>query len=108
MKPSERRKIQWAEYMEKERQLEISGEKYIPNNEVIYSNCYSKETEDAIIDMAHGRQPKTKIMLDCLDEGEMFENVRKYGRKGIYMRTNTDKAFLEYLRDDSDTRGNNE
>ena len=79
----------------KKRQRELSGESYVPNNKITYSKGYSKETEDAIIDIANGRQPKTKIMIDALDLAEMLANVRKYGREGIYMETKACKEFTD-------------
>ena len=93
MLPSEKHKKRMADYMEKKRQRELSGESYAPNNKITYSKGYSKETEDAIIDIANGRQPKTKIMIDALSLAEMIDNVRKYGRKGIYMKTKSEKHF---------------
>lgn len=97
MLPSERHKKRMADYMEKKRQRESSGESYVPNNKITYSKGYSKETEDAIIDIANGRQPKTKIMIDALDLAEMIDNVRKYGREGIYMETKACKAYYESI-----------
>ncbi|MBO5435282.1 hypothetical protein J6A31_05655 [bacterium] len=97
MLPSERHKKRMADYMEKKRQRELSGESYVSNNKIIYSKGYSKETEDAIIDIANGRQPKINVMFDMLDFDEMLINVREYGRKGIYMMTPTRKAYYESI-----------
>ena len=97
MLPSERHKKRMADYMEKKRQRELSGESYVSNNKITYSDGYSKETEDAIIDIANGRQPKTRIMIDALDLAEMIDNVRKYSREGIYMKTKSDEEFLESI-----------
>lgn len=93
----------WAKYEEEKRQLELRGEEYIPDNEVEfdddkeYDKGYDKETEDAIIDIANGRQPKIHVMFDRMDFDEMLMNVRKYGRKGIYMMTPTRKAYYESI-----------
>lgn len=94
MLPSERFKEQWAAFMEDEKQIEASGKPYKSSCKVMQSDHYSKETEDAIIDIANGRQPKHPVMLDILSLGEMIDNVRKYGRDGIYMKTESDKEFL--------------
>lgn len=104
MLPSERHKKQMVDYMEKKHQRELSGESYVPNNKITYSKGYSKETEDAIIDIANGRQPKTKIMIDAFDLAEMIDNVRKYGREGIYMKTESDKEFLDRISKSTDER----
>ena len=93
----------WAEYEEEERQRKLRGEEYIPDNEVEFDDDddsdeeYDKETEDAIIDIANGRQPKINVMFDILGFDEMLINVRKYGRKGIYMMTEARKAYYESI-----------
>lgn len=89
----------WAAYEEEERQRKLRGEEYIPDNEVEFDDDeeYDKETEDAIIDIANGRQPKINVMFDMLGFDEMLANVRKYGRKGIYMMTPTRKAYYESI-----------
>ena len=90
---------EWAEYEEEERQCKLRGEEYIPDNEVEFDNDeeYDKETEDAIIDIANGRQPKIHVMFDMLGFDEMLANVRKYGREGIYMMTDARKAYYESI-----------
>ena len=90
---------EWAEYEEEKRQRELRGEEYIPDNEVEFDDDeeYDKETEDAIIDIANGRQPKINVMFDMLGFDEMLVNVRKYGRKGIYMMTDARKAYYESI-----------
>ena len=91
---------EWAKYEEEERQRKLRGEEYIPDNEVEFDDDddeYDKETEDAIIDIANGRQPKINVMFDILGFDEMLVNVRKYGRKGIYMMTEARKAYYESI-----------
>ena len=88
---------EWAKYEEEKRQRELRGEKPVSTNNVTFKSGYDKETEDAIIDIANGRQPKIHVMFDRMDFDEMLMNVRKYGRKGIYMMTPTRKAYYESI-----------
>ena len=88
---------EWREYKEYERQRELRGEKPVSTNNVMFKSGYDKETEDAIIDIANGRQPKIHVMFDRMDFDEMLMNVRKYGRKGIYMMTEARKAYYESI-----------
>lgn len=95
MLPSEKHKKRIAEFVNEIKQTELSGED--SSVKIIYSKGYSKETEDAIIDIANGRQPKINVMFDVLGFDEMLANVRKYGRKGIYMMTDARKAYYESI-----------
>ena len=88
---------EWAEYEKEKHQRELRGEKPVSTNNLTFKSGYDKETEDAIIDIANGRQPKINVMFDRMDFDEMLMNVRKYGRKGIYMMTPTRKAYYESI-----------
>ncbi|MBO5435278.1 hypothetical protein J6A31_05635 [bacterium] len=102
MLPSEKHKKRVAEFANEIKQTELSGKG--SSVKIIYSKGYSKETEDAIIDIVNGRQSKTKIMIDAFDLAEMIDNVRKYGREGIYMKTESDKDFLDRISKLTDER----
>lgn len=96
----ERCKAEWANAMMQNDSQDANCEPC----KVTISKCYSKDVEDAIIDIANGRQPKTNVMFDMLGFDEMLANVRKYGREGIYMETEAHKEFNRWLKSDSNIK----
>ena len=49
--------------------------------------------------MANG-QPQTKFKdINVLNRDEFFANIRKYGRDGIYMQTESEKSFWAKVRE---------
>lgn len=85
------------------RNVRLEKEGYVPGS-VTYVNGYTPEEEDALIAMANG-QPQTKFKdINVLNRDEFFANIRKYGRDGIYMQTESEKRFWAKVRERNNKR----